>query len=292
MIARQVCAPLTIVILATAGCGADRSDVGSDDLAVAQQEIAQLKVLLAEQSEAADTEEPLDREVSGSPYSVGPCGVFALNGTRVVELSYELSEDGYIQDDPPPDWTETEIELPDGSTARSERLTPRRQPNVAFGVQLVPGLNHAWYFSWKGLQIPRPPRHLAGVAIWDEDLVSDKYNWGLKNVEWIGGNNVTSYSGFFGLDENCEWGWIKVNGVYGFIFNASIRLTEGENDEPEIATLRYKSYFCGSGDYYQLVYDSEEHNFVTQCPDSAQTPAGTSREESRKQVQRAGEPCC
>ena len=96
MIARQVCALLTIVIVATAGCGADRSDVGSDDLAVAQQEIARLEVLLAEQSEAADTEEPVDREVSGSPYSVGPCGVFALDGTRVVELSYELSEDGYI----------------------------------------------------------------------------------------------------------------------------------------------------------------------------------------------------
>ncbi len=286
MIGRQVCALLTIVILATAGCGADRSDVGSDDLAVAQQEIARLEVLLAEQSEAADTEEPVDREVSGSPYSVGPCGVFALNGTRVVELSYELSEDGYIQDDPPPDWTETGIELLNVFTAASKVQIPRRQPNIAFGVQLVPGLNHAWYFSWDGYQIPRPPRRLAGLAIWDEDWVSDKYNWGLKNVEGIGGNNVFSYSGFFGLDENCEWGWIKVNGVYHFILNASISLVEGENGEPEIAELYYKGGFCGWGDYYQLVYDSEEHNFVTQCPDSAQTPAGTSREESRKQIQR------
>ena len=50
----------------------DRSDVFSDDLAVAQQEIARLEVLSAEQSEAADTEELVDREVSGSPYSVGP----------------------------------------------------------------------------------------------------------------------------------------------------------------------------------------------------------------------------
>ena len=274
MIARQVSALLTIVIVATAGCGADPSDVFSDDLAVAQQEIARLEVLLAEQSEAADTEEPVDREVSGSPYSVGPCGVFALNGTRVVELSYELGEDGYIQDDPPPDWTETGIELLNGFTAASKVQIPRRQPNIAFGVQLVPGLNHAWYFSWEGFQIPRPPRRLAGLAIWDEDWVSDKYNWGLKNVEGIGGNNVFSYSGFFGLDENCEWGWIKVNGVYHFILNASISLVEGENGEPEIATLHYKGGFCGWGDYYQLVYDSEEHNFVTQCPDSAQTPAG------------------
>ena len=91
-----------------------------------------------------------------------------------------------------------------------------------------------------------------------------KYAWSLRDFEGIVGNS-TSYSGFFGLDENCEWGWIKMNGAFGFILNASIRLTEGENGEPEIATLYYKDTFCGWGDYYQMVYDPEEHNFVTQC---------------------------
>ena len=95
MIARLTCSLITIVML-TAACGADRSDVVGDDLAVAQQEIARLEALLVEQPEAVSTEEPVIREVSGSPYSVGPCGVFALNGTRIMELSYEVDEDGFL----------------------------------------------------------------------------------------------------------------------------------------------------------------------------------------------------
>ena len=263
---------LIAVALLTVACGADGSDVVSDDLALAQQEIARLEALLAEQSEVADTEEPAASEVSGTPYSVGPCGVFALNGTRVVELSYELGEDGHIQDDPPPAWTDTGIEVGDVFMALSEeplwifdegRSWLARQPNYAFGVQLVPGLNHAWFLSWQGWAIPRPPRHLAGLYYEGQGL-DGKYDWWLADFERIVGNR-TSYSGFFGLDENCEWSWIKKNGAFGFMLNASIRLTEGENGEPEIATLYYKDTFCGWGDYYQMVYDPEEHNFVTQC---------------------------
>ena len=145
MITRMICSLITIVML-TAACGADRSDVVGDDLALAQLEIARLEALLVEQPEAVSTEEPVIREVSGSPYSVGPCGVFALNGTRVLELSYELGEDGYIQDDPPPGWTETGIEVGDVFMALSEeplwifddgRSWLARQPNFALGVQLL-----------------------------------------------------------------------------------------------------------------------------------------------------------
>ena len=265
---------LIAIALFTAACGADGSDVVGDDLALAQQEIARLEALLAEQPEAVSNEEPVVREVSGRPYSVGPCGVFALNGSRVLELSYELGEDDYIKDDPPPAWTDTGIDMVDvllGLAADpvgwlEDHPFLARQPALAVGVQLVPGWNHAWFVYYTGIRLPRPPRHLAGLY-YEGQGFDGKYDWSLQHFEGLTFGNVVSESAFFGLDENCDWGWIEMDGHVSFMDNAWWSFTEGENGEPEIASLRYKGYACSEwfGGPYYVTYDPEEQAFVTDC---------------------------
>ena len=259
MIVRLPCLLITIVML-TAACGADRSDVVGDDLALAQLEIARLEALLVEQPEAVSTEEPVIREVSGSHYSVGPCGVFALNGTRVMK-SRHMSEEELPVNSPEDDleWVETGVDFGkdyDAQYAYKEQGSwnwTARSPSVSFGVRLVPDWNHAWYVEW---EVPdRRPKFR------DADIPRE--HWGDPGPR-----------GFFGLDQNCDWHWIGPSDTWpyhGALGPASLRLEVSEDGEAQL--VEYTVYTSSCRGFYQdiitppAIYDLELHTFIIQCPD-------------------------
>jgi hypothetical protein len=275
MIVRLTCSLITIAML-TAACGADRSDVVGDDLAAAQKEIARLEALLVEQPEAVGNEEPVVREVSGSPYSVGPCGIFTLNGTRVMKLSYEVDEErsrGTMYNPMERStWVETGVDFGNEYDAQYAYKQQggwnwtSRSPAVSFGVRLVPDWNHAWYVAWE-----IPPTFPDTSLLW-RDLGFPR-NLGFPEEHW----SRPGPRGFFGLDQNCEWHWIGPSDdwpYHGALDAASIRLKVGEDGEAQLveytvfADVRahFRS-FLKNIHRLPAVYDLESHTFIIQCPD-------------------------
>ena len=251
---------LVAVAFLVVACGADGSDVVGDDLALAQQEIARLEALLAEQSEVADTEEPAASEVSGTPYSVGPCGTFALNGTRVMKSAHKPEEElpvNFRENDL--EWVETGVDFGkehDAQYAFKQQggwNWTARSPSVSFGVRLALDWNHAWYVEW---EVPdRRPEFR------DADIPRE--NWSAPGPR-----------GFFGLDQNCDWHWIGPSDTWpyhGALSPASLRLEVGEDGEAQLVEYTVRTSGCPG--FYQdvitppAIYDLESHTFIIQCPD-------------------------
>ena len=275
---------LITVALLVAACGADGSDVVGDDLALAQQEVARLEALLAEQPEAAGTGETVVSDVSGSHYSVGPCGVFALNGTRVLELIYEVEEErsGGIAWTPPegiPTWVETGVDFgkehlalwawKDENNRRDYQglKFELRSPSVSFGVRLAPDWNHAWYVAWE-----MSPTFPDTSLLWRDLGFPRKISFPDEDWDRPG----VQLRGFFGLDRNCEWRWIGHTHdwpVYAFDAR-TLSLKVGEDGEAQLVEYTvavHDNSPCrlGLGGFWVVpaVYDLESHLFIPQCPD-------------------------
>ena len=295
MIVRLTCSLITIALL-TVACVADGSDVISDDLALAQQEIARLEALLAEQPEAVGSEDDgsdLEENESDSPdqfvydsadmnaawWSEGPCGVFRLNGTRILELVPILDEDGYLDwenYDRAWEWVDSGIDyvelLPETETYPGAQFL-QRPPSKGFAGKVRPDGNSFFWLQWwnqrRELQLPS-----------DIELYYD---------DGIRGANQVSLTGVFGPNENCEWDWIPIYSTEGdwhdiFVMNASVFIVLKERPEGSFAwdsnwdqwfeDFTWKDYSCPFPRYATTVYDPTLHAFLTTC--------GTNRKYGRR----------
>ncbi len=288
MIVRLTCSLITIVML-TAACGADRFDVVGDDLASAQQEIARLEALLAEQPEVVSNEDD-DSDSEGNEsdsrdpsvydsadnythrhWSEGPCGVFRLNGTRILELVPILDEHGYLDwenYDGAWEWVDIGIdyrELVPETQAYYGEPWLRRPPNKGLLGKVLPDRNSFFWLQWtaerSAFQLP------SGIEF--------SYDDGLL------GANRTSRTGIFGPNENCEWDWIPIYSTEGdwhdiFVMNASVFIVYKDRPEgsfgwdsaqdPWFEDFTWKDYSCPfETRYATAVYDPTLHGFLTTC---------------------------
>ena len=301
MIVRLTCSLITIVML-TAACGADRSDVVGDDLAAAQQEIARLEALLVEQPEAVGSEDDDSDLEENEPdwppvydsrdmntmlqWSEGPCGVFRLNGTRILELVPILDEDGYLDwenYDQAWEWVDIGIDyrelVPETEPYYGAQLLQRPASLGLVGKVLPDRNSFFWlYWSWERRTVQLP----SDIELYYDDNV-------------LGANQI-SVAGVFGPSENCEWDWIpirqsrhwseddRVDGYDTWVMNASVFIVYKDRPEgsfgvelwgdPWFEDFTWKDYSCPFPRYATTVYDPTLHAFLTTC--------GTNRKYGRR----------
>lgn len=258
---------IALVMLATA-CGSDGSVDLAAELAEAEQEIVALEKIRDELAAAKEEKEtlidllddsteyvekvPAWGPESGIGPSFGPCGIFHLNGTRVVELDYdgEINPDTYYPASRSTiylnDWIDIGVNIT--SFENADGAVQGHQPEQVATFRLLPGQNHVWFMSWNSF---------------------------LES----GHNND---AGFFALDSDCNWGWIPIlpgsdaaendatsgEGV-PLVMNGSISLRRGDSGEAELHEFSYKDWSCWDYGplYASAVYDPERHMFVSECPE-------------------------
>ena len=156
------CIPLLL-----AACGGTTVEVGDDALVAAEAEIAELEERLREQTESSDISAPVvsttevqvattevpeniveSWSVPQTGVSEGPCGVFRLNGTRILELEYDTTSGPYR-------WVDSGVDYLQMIKDWNERLQDEREtwlqrsPDVAFAVLVDENRNHFFGVQWK-----------------------------------------------------------------------------------------------------------------------------------------------
>lgn len=278
---------LIAVALLVVACGADGSDVVDDgELAALKEEVAELRAEL----DAANRDEHDDADslrmasldeayefvydsvdiYTGLPWSEGPCGVFRLDGTRILELVPILDEDGYpdYENQAPWEWVDSGIDylelLPEKEAYFGEWWL-RRPPSMGLvGKVLYERNSFFWlHWGWEDRTLELPP---------DIQLL---YSDGIR------GANRISFSGVFGPNENCEWGWVPVLPSEGdwhntFVPNASVVIVYKDRPEgsfawdsysdPWFGVFDWKDYTCPFETRYAIaVYDPTMHAFLSTC---------------------------
>ena len=270
------CVPLLL-----AACGGTTVETGDDALVAAEAEIVALE------AEIAELEEQLDEKTSeatkttrnshevdlGSQVSSGPCGVFRFDGNRILRLDYELDERGTVVKQVDGrgqfEWVESGIDFPGptpGFEPKDSDTWLGRAPDTVLAFKVADDVNHFWGMLWTPdawLVLPdaHPPK-------WEVDglLPGDRF-------------------GFFGPDEDCDWGWIPVEealleidstGVekelLTFVYGSDGVTVEWIKEMHYLnhwwfVEFRHKDYSCPYNDYSSSVYDPERHVFVSQCPE-------------------------
>jgi hypothetical protein len=278
---------LIAIAFFTVACGADGSDVVGDDLALAQQEIARLEALLAEQPEAVggeDDDSDLEENESDWPpvydsrdmntmlqWSEGPCGVFRLNGTRILELVPILDEDGYLDWEnyrQPWEWVDIGIDylelVPETEPYYGAQLL-QRPPSLGLVGKVLPDRNSFFWLQWS----------------WERRTVQLPSDIELDYDDNVLGANQISVAGVFGPNENCEWDWIPIHWSegdwhYTFVMNASVFIVYEDRPEgsfgvelygnPWFEDFTWKDHSCPFETRYATAeYDPALHAFLTTC---------------------------
>ena len=266
------CIPLLL-----AACGGTTVEVGDDALVAAEAEIAELEERLREQTESSDISAPVvsttevqvattevpeniveSWSVPQTGVSEGPCGVFRLNGTRILELEYDTTSGPYR-------WVDSGVDYLQMIKDWNERLQDEREtwlqrsPDVAFAVLVDENRNHFFGVEWETSFVSLPEWSFSGAR---------------EEISGILGASTVSLGGFLGLDDNCDWGWVPIGyGVGGgaslLVINSSFSIEDIYPDGWVFVDFVWKDYSCeevpppGS----TATYDPELHMFVSQCRD-------------------------
>jgi hypothetical protein len=264
---------LIVVLVLLVGCSSTPVSPVYDDagLLAAEEEIAELKAQLEEQTKSSDeptvsvpateaTEifETLTLPTTG--LSEGPCGVFTLNGTRILQLEYDHVDGPYQWVDSGVDY----IQMLLGNMG--ERLAGmawhERPPDVAFAVRVAENRNEFFGFSWGSSWALLP--ELADVGVHRE-------------ISGIRGASVNTLGGFFGLDENCEWDWVSITSGGGThdsgqksVGNSTFSF-EYRYPHVWLTEFRWKDYSCEKAPPPGSIatYDPKKHMFISKCKDGS-----------------------
>jgi hypothetical protein len=266
MIVRLMCSLITIVML-TAACGGTTVDGTDDALVAAEAEIAeleeQLQVMQSEARPVAESDEVIDSFVKSGELpkglSQGPCGVFRIDGRRILKLDYESTWGPYR-------WVDSGIDYPASAQAlwSSHGDTPtlwlERPPDVALAFRVTDDRNHFFWLQWQGTFYSLPEWSSSGA----KDDLEDLY-----------GASVVSIAGFFGPDSNCEWGWVPIGysdgvGSKYLVINSGLTIEEDEETfDWWFTEYVWKDYSCEETPppLSTVTYDPGRHMFVSECRD-------------------------
>ncbi|MEC9058446.1 MAG: hypothetical protein VX410_02785 [Actinomycetota bacterium] len=211
---------LVAIVMLTVACGGDGSEDLAEKLVAANEEITELEnrveQLLDWEFELREQLLAKSRRELGQPFeswneprhdifSHGPCGSFVLDGGRLLKLEYDESYfappgeywfNGYEDElafERSSEWVDTGVLLADPANEEFHKLQSSRYwrfgapPNKVFSVEVAPDRNPffwaQWFLDFEDWP-PFPPVNLSG----DPSFVH----------------------GFFGVDDDCNWGWVPL----------------------------------------------------------------------------------
>jgi uncharacterized protein YcfL len=240
-------------------------------LLAAEEEIAELKAQLKEQTKSSDstsasvptteaTEIFETWKVPTTGHSEGPCGVFTLNGTRILKLEYDHVDGPYQWVDSGVDYIQMLLdhyEFYEGETWIG------RPPDVAFALRVTENRNHFFGFQWNYVWAVLP--ELADVGFG-------------RDISGIVGANHVKEAGFFGLDENCEWDWISITaggGTHDYgsqkVGNSGFSFEDRDSHGWWLTEFEWKDYSCEEAPPPGSIatYDPKKHMFISKCKDGS-----------------------
>jgi hypothetical protein len=270
---------LAIVTLATA-CGGTTVETGDDALVAAEAEIAELEERLAVTLDQLAGAVHQDSPSEGSPVLVssGPCGIFRVSGTGLMKLRWtddEVEEEAKLgpEDWHPRDvlefwWDDTGIdffnESSDANTRNSElSLFEQRPPDTARAVKVHPERNDFFHLEWMGEKIDFTGTQLGVFGLFDPEELE---------------GTMSMWAGFFGVDSNCEWGWVPISsqpdkGYSNMVQNSYLDgYYDWDSDSGGtywFVQFSFKDYSCEERPppYTPVQYDSNAHAFIGECPE-------------------------
>jgi hypothetical protein len=270
---------LAIVTLATA-CGGTTVDTREDALTVAEAEIAELEERLAVTLDQLAGAVHQDSSAEGFPVLVssGPCGVFRVSGTGLVKLRWtddDSEEEAMLgpEDWHPRDvlefwWEDTGIDFFSefgDATAEDRELSlfEQRPPDTARAVKVHPERNDFFHLEWRGEKIDFTGTQLGAFGLFDPEELE---------------GTMSMWAGFFGVDSNCEWGWVPISsqpdkGYSNMVQNSYLDgYYDWDSDSGGtywFVQFRFKDYSCEERPPPDtpVQYDSNMHAFVGECPE-------------------------
>ena len=296
---------LTAIVMLTVACGGDGSEDLAEKLAAANQEIKEItaahdalteanaalesKITELEASveerdallelfdeedgflellkEKQSTIDSLIGSVGNLLVSSGPCGVFRLSGSELLKLRWI---DDHKDDFNPINkwrgvdgavwWENTGVHLGhevDGYSVEPRELWPamQRAPDKVKAFKVLDDRNHFFHVEWH-----------ANIDYRGTKL--DREDNNIVDLEGLLGASVYMVSGILGVDENCEWGIVPIDGTKIFPNSGITTRGEGYGDR-WFVSFGAKYYDCeGWPDNYPSVsYDAKAHAFVGECPE-------------------------
>jgi hypothetical protein len=240
------------------------------ELLAAKAEIAELKAQLNEQTKSSDgtaasvptteaTEIFQTSTVPTTRHSEGPCGVFTLNGTRILQLEYDHVDGPYR-------WVDSGVDYIQMLLNHDERLEGKtwneRPPDLAFAVRVAENRNHFFGFQWDSNFYALLPE-LADVGV-------------KRQIATLRMANESITAGFFGLDENCAWDWVSITSYGGapdsgskWEGNSGFSFEDRYPDGWWLTEFVFKDYGCENSRISTATYDPKKHMFISKCEDGS-----------------------